>query len=298
MFKNLKGDAGWCDFELGGAKGRGSWNGDGALDFVEAFIDRLQDKSRLNVELDGEGTRTALVETTTRTFVLQWPDPVEGTPLHRRPKMYDITERSLRDLTFELLRDVEPELEGWAMFLRHGNAKAHDIAAFARRVAHLRELAEHRWRWGETARDAEWYDSILGNRFGWEFFGGRANNPRRQFKGNQNPAFPPEGVQWPDAADFLRALPPLRRLRPALRPVKKTLNKWYRAFAAAHPSLKGTRLAFTHRARPAYEAPDGTLYLRDSIRKNLDGDRLDCCDILLQIPPQGGIASFATVDGR
>ena len=294
MFKNLNGKTGWCDFELGGAKGCGSWVGNGALDFVEAFIDRLQDKSRLSVELDGEGTRTTLVETPTRTFVIQWRDDDSSRP--GRAKLFDVSERSLKDLTYELLRDVEPELEEWAVFLGHGYARKQDMAAFSRRVALLRKLAEHRWRWGDSAQDGEWHDSFLGNRLGWEFFGGR-QNPRWQFRGTQSTVFPPEGRQWPDAADFLRKLPHMRQLHPALRPVKKTLRRWYRDFAATHPSLKGTCLTFSHRSWPAYETADGTLYLRDGIRKTGNGRRA-FCDILLQIPPQGEIAAFATLEGR
>lgn len=294
MFPELHADSGWCRFSLGRAKCHASYITGGALDFVDAFIDRLRDKSRLNVELNEECARTALVETASGTFVIQTPDPCGGSLAKRPLRTYDVSNRSLRDLTFELLRDVESDVDGWATFKYH-NPTEQQIAETRRRVALLRSLAEHRWRWGDPAQDRDWSDKFLyGDRSGWEF-GMDWVSPEHFFGNPQSPEFPPDGSpSWLDAAGFRENLPPDSSLRPVVRPVKKVLAEWFRTLAADHAALKRTRFYHSYRHCPAFETEDGTMYLVEGIQKTGRAPT-SCCLLAMQIPPQGGIATFATL---
>lgn len=294
MFPKLHADSGWCRFSLGRAKCHASYLTGGALDFVDAFIDRLRDKCRLNVELNEECARTALVETESGTFVIQTPDPCGGSLAKRPLRIYDVSNRSLCDLTFELLRDVEADLEGWATFKYHYPSES-QIAETRRRVALLRSLAEHRWRWGDPAQDRDWSDSLLaGDRPSWEFCSGWSP-PADFFRKPQSPDFLPDGSSsWFEASGFYKNLPPPRCLRPVVRPVKKKLAEWFRSLAMDHPALKKTRLYYSYRHCPAFETKDGTLYLVEGIQTT-GRPPTPSCLLAMQIPPQGGIAAFATL---
>lgn len=293
MFPELDAQSGWCRFSLGRAKCWASYISGGALDFVDAFIDRLRDKNRLSVTLNEECARTALVETESGTFVIQTPDPFGGSRAKRPLRIYDVSKHSLRDLTFELLRDVESDIPGWAQFKYHHHSER-QIAETRRRVALLRALAEHRWRWGDPAQDRDWSNGILSDdRPGWEFFGGETRLAR-YFQKCQSTALPPDGSPtWLDASEFHKSLPPARRLRLVPRPVNKTLATWFRTLAADHPSLKRIRLCHSYRRCPAFETADGTLYLVDGIQT--PGTPPPSCLLAMKIPPQGGIATFATL---
>ena len=292
-----KPNAGWCEFSLGKAKCQASYLTGGALDFVDAFIDRFEDRRRLNVELNEECARTALVETESGTYVIQSPD-LGGIGRKRPLKIFDASDRSLRELTLELLRDVESDIPGWAEF-KYSSAGKRNVEKVERRVAQLRTLAEHRWRFGDTKENEDWPDFALGFRAGWEFFDFPVRIDYLR-KCRQSTGFRPsgrpsgKGPRWLAADAFLRELPPTGKLRNALRPTRTLLEKWYGEAKALHPALRGTRLLFSWWTAAAHEAEDGTLFLEESVSRGKD-ENSAAFEIAMKIRPQGGIESFATV---
>lgn len=104
---------GWCKFNLGNFTGTPSYLTNVPVELLDAFINYWQKDYTLAVYFDEEGTDFTLVCNPYSIFIIEEKESV---------KLIEI-DKSIKEITLELINDLENDINGWASFTYENDKK-------------------------------------------------------------------------------------------------------------------------------------------------------------------------------
>lgn len=98
--------AGWCNFDLDNFHGRPSYLTNVPIDILESFINYWENGTGISIYFDEEGSSFNLVVDPYNVYIIECKD---------EPKLI-ISNKSIEELTAEVITDIENDFQGWCNF--------------------------------------------------------------------------------------------------------------------------------------------------------------------------------------